>query len=342
MSFLPTSLLLVKNAVNFWRADNASLWCAALAYYTLFSLGPLLFVIISLLGLILSPTSIESTIHSNLNQLMGQQGASLTTSLLNNTQLSSHGLNGLIGTIIGFVLLFLGGAGIFNHLEQMLNHIWGVKPNPKVSLKEKAINQLINFSLVGVIAFLLLVSLIISTILASLGNVLSSLLPLANLTLQIVNFIVSFGVISLLFGFIFKVLPDVEVKWKSTWLSALTTALLFSLGKTLIGWYIGRSNVSSSFGATSSVVIILLWVYYSSQILFFGVELTKAVTLHYEQQIIPSRFAILSTKAKQQNTTIYHKRPNLLVELASSFTAGLFTQASNRPAKKRRSRFNPT
>lgn len=112
MSFLSTSLLLVKNAVNFWRADNVSLWCAALAYYTLFSLGPLLFVIISLLGLILSPTSIESTIHLNLNQLMGQQETALTTSLLNNTHLSSYGLNGLIGTVIGFVFLFLGGANL--------------------------------------------------------------------------------------------------------------------------------------------------------------------------------------------------------------------------------------
>lgn len=324
-----TFLSLLKQTVIGWQKDNATVWSAALAYYTVFSLGPLLLLIISIVGLVFSKSSLESNIHIQLEGLLGNNGANMLITLIQHTKKPSADI---VGAIIGFITLLLGASGVFGQLQQMLNAIWGVTQKPKSGVIALITSRLLNFSMVGVIAFLLVVSLVASSIISGIGTFFSHILPFSSIVLESIDSLISFIIITVLFAFILKVLPDVQIKWKAVWWGALLTSLLFTVGKTIIGIYIGHSGVSSTYGAAAALIILLLWVYYSTQILFFGIEFTKAYTLMTEKKIIPSKYAVLASveEKKQEGKELQNK--NTATKIASGFTKG-FLDEINRKMK---------
>ncbi len=318
----------LKDTLTEWQNDNASLWSAALAYYTVFSIGPLLLVIISILGLFLSNSQIEKNIYTQMQSLIGAQGANFLQTLISTL---NKPRKGMLATIIGGILLVFGAVGIFGQLEQMLNFIWGVTKKPGLHIKELLINRLLNFSMIAVVIFLLLVSLVASALISLLGTFFQHILPFDAVILQWITFLISLFIITFLFAFLFKVLPDVKLPWKYVLISAFITSFLFTIGKTIIGVYIGTSAVTSTYGAAGSVIVLLLWVYYTTQIVFFGAEFTKVFFLHSGKKISPSHYAVLTEKAyilnQKYNKTQKHTISKTITKrLVYSFTFGFINE----------------
>ena len=209
---------LCKQALMGWLQDDATVWCAALAYYTIFSLGPLFLIIISVTGLIFGKASIEGELHTQVQGVLGDEGTKMFETMIAQTKKPA---TGLIGTTIGVMALLLGAIGVFRLLQQMFNKIWGVATKPKQGLRTFMRGYLLNFCMIAVIAFLLLVSLIASTAIATLRNLFDELISISPVILEIANFLLSFFVITLLFALIYKVLPNVEIKWKNVWMGLL-------------------------------------------------------------------------------------------------------------------------
>jgi membrane protein len=209
-----------------------------------------------------------------------------------------HG-SGVVATVVAFVTILVGATGVFGQLQKTLNKIWDVEPRPGLGLKGLLKARAVAFGMILGVGFLLLVSLVVSALLSGLGDYLTGLFPGAAFILPTLSFLVSFAVITLLFALIYRVLPDVEISWEDVWVGAVFTALLFSIGKYLIGLYLGHSSVTSVYGAAGSVVVILLWVYYSSQILFFGAEFTQVWAKRYGAAIVPSKNAVAVQKKKE-------------------------------------------
>ncbi len=270
---LPT---LFKLSYQEWKNDHASTLAAALAYYTIFSLAPLLIIAIAVAGLLWQREAVQQQVLNQIGGLVGAQGQTFVAGLLQN---ASRPGQDIVATIIGIVTLLFGALGAFSELQTSLNIIWGVEEK-KVSglwntIRQQVINRFLSFAMILGIGFLLLVSLIVSTGLTALGTWLGSVLPLQQLILQVINLVISIGFITVLFAFIFKFLPDAEIAWRDVWVGAFFTAVLFSIGKTVIGLYLGSNAVATTFGAAGSLVILLLWIYYSAQIHFFGAEFTQ-------------------------------------------------------------------
>lgn len=263
---------LLKNAGQSWSDDNASTLGAALAYYTIFSIAPLLLLAVSVSGLVFGQKAAQGEIAQQIEGVVGQQGAEAIQTML---QGANQPAAGMWATVIGVVTLLVGASTVFGQLQFSLNSIWGVTTKPGRAIATILRQRLLSFSMTLVIAFLLLVSLLLTAGLAAIQKFLSGYFPLLASTGMITSFFVSFVVITALFAFIFKYLPDVKIAWRQVWFGAGVTALLFSLGKQLIGLYLGRSAVASGYGASGSLVIVLVWIYYSAQIFFFGVEITK-------------------------------------------------------------------
>lgn len=266
-------LLLFKNTVIEWQEDKAPLWAAGIAFYTIFSLAPLLIIAITIAGAVFGQEVAENELVGQIQGLIGKEGAEAVQALIKNAQ--QPGSGGTIATVFGIVTLLFGASGIFGQLQEALNAIWDVKPKGGLNIKYFLQNRLLSFAMVLVIGFLLLVSLIISTVLAGVANFFGHLFPGWIIFLQILNFIVSFSVTAFLFALIYKVLPDIKIAWSNLWIGAIFTAILFTIGKFLIGLYLGNSGISSSYGAASSFVVVLIWVFFSAQILLFGAEFTQ-------------------------------------------------------------------
>jgi membrane protein len=285
ISNLPT---LVKLSYQGWKEDKASRLAAALAYYTIFSLGPLLIIVIAVTGFFWQKEAVQSAVMSQVQGLVGAQGADFVSSLLTS---ASSPARGIFATIVGIVTLIIGALGAFNELHNALNTIWEVKEEETKgfveSVKKIIFSRLLSFSMVLGIGFLLLVSLVISAGLSAAQETLGNAIPVSEIVMQIVNLVISVAVITVLFALIFKFLPDAEIAWQDVWLGAFVTALLFSLGKFLIGLYLGNSAVASSFGAAGSLVLLLVWIYYSAQILFFGAEFTQVYANKFGSKIVP-------------------------------------------------------
>lgn len=279
---------LFKSTYQEWKEDRAARLAASLAYYTIFSLAPLLVIAIAVAGFIWKHEAVEAQVMSQIQGLVGAEGAMFVGDLLKS---ASNPAEGIIATILGVITLLFGALGVFNELHNALNVIWEVKEDKAESflqaIKKAIIDRLLSFTMVLGIGFLLLVSLVISAGLSATQELVGNAFPIPEFLLQIINLIVSIGVITLLFAMIFKYLPDAEVPWRHVWLGAFVTAILFSLGKMLIGIYLGNSAVASSFGAAGSLVLLLIWVYYSAQILFFGAEFTQVYANTYGPKILP-------------------------------------------------------
>src|SRR4030095_1114779 len=271
-----------------WKEDRAARLAASLAYYTIFSLAPLLVIAIAVAGFLWKQDVVEARVMSEAQGLVGVEGAAFVSDLIKS---ASNPAEGIVATIIGILTLLFGALGVFNELHNALNVIWEVKEEKGESflqtLKKAIFDRFLSFTMVLGIGFLLLVSLVISAGLSATQELVGNAFPIPEFLLQILNLIISIGVITVLFAMIYKYLPDAEVPWRHVWHGAFVTAILFSLGKMLIGIYLGNSAVASSFGAAGSLVLLLIWVYYSAQILFFGAEFTQVYANTYGPKILP-------------------------------------------------------
>jgi membrane protein len=277
-----------------FSTDNATKLSASLSYYTIFSLAPMLVVIISVAGIFYGREAIQGQLYGQINWLIGKDAAAQVEELIKNARLSQK--SG-IAAIIGTVTLLLGATGVFAEIQDSINFIWSLKAKPKSGILKYLFNRLLSFSLILSLGFLLIVSLLVNTFLDIFSQRLQLFFEDVTVYLfMFINLAIVFSVITILFATIFKVLPDGKIAWKDALLGACVTAVLFMAGKFLIGYYLGQSSITSTFGAAGSVVIILLWVYYSSTILFLGAEFTKVYTRHYGTPIQPNRNAVLLEK----------------------------------------------
>lgn len=263
---------MLRETFDEWSTDGASRLAAALAYYTIFSLAPLLIIVIAVAGFFFGETEARAGIFHEMESLMGPSGAEYIRGLLDTSWEPS---SGLVATLVGLAVLLVGATGAFAQLQEALNIIWEAPPRKGKGVWSYLRQRLLSFSLVLTIGFLLLVSLVVSAGLAAVGKYVAwadaPWFPILNA----LNLALSFGVTTLLFAAIYKILPDVKVRWKNVWLGAGAAALLFSIGRFLLGLYLGRSSFGSVYGAAGSFVVILFWIYYSAQILFFGAEFTQ-------------------------------------------------------------------
>ncbi len=287
-NLLPDLLDLFKRTYQDWKEDHASRLAASLAYYTIFSLAPLLVIAIAVAGFIWEAEAVEAQVMAQIQGLVGIEGARFVADLIES---ASNPAEGLIATIIGIVTLLFGALGVFNELHNSLNIIWEIKEEKTEgflqAVKKAIFDRFLSFSMVLGIGFLLLVSLVITAGLSATEELVGNTFPIPEFFLQLLNLIISIGVITVLFALIYKYLPDAEIPWRFVWMGAFVTAILFSLGKLAIGLYLGNSAIASSFGAAGSLVLLLVWIYYSAQILFFGAEFTQAYANKYGQKIPP-------------------------------------------------------
>jgi len=251
---------------------------AALSFYTFFAIAPLFVIVLAVAGLAFGREAAQLALFGQVSGLVGQEGGEAIQALVSAAHMPN---TGAWATVIAVATLFIGATGVFVELQDSLNSVWGVRRAPGRGLQNFIKDRLLSFALIVGVGFLLLISLVISSGLAVLGKFMAGLLPAQEIFWQGANFVISFGVITALFAMIFKVLPDVKISWRDVWIGAVTTALLFNLGKLLIGLYLGRSSVTSPYGAAGSLVIVLWWVYYSAQILFFGAKLTQVYSERY-------------------------------------------------------------
>jgi membrane protein len=284
-----TIISLIQETYKEWSEDNASSLAAALAYYTLFSLAPLLIIAIGIAGMVLgSSARVKSELFFQIQSFVGPDAAKTIQNLINNNSVLR---TSTITTIIGLATLILGASSLFIHIQQSLNIIWEVKPKPESGLFFFIESRLLSFAMVLGLGFLLFILVILSTLLSALAQYFNFLLP-AAIPWQSIEFLVSILLITLLFAVIFKTLPDVKVQWRDVWIGSFVTAVLFTIGKFLIGLYLSRSSISSAFGAAGSLVIILLWIYYSAQIFFFGAEFIQVFARHQGSRIKPAEGAV--------------------------------------------------
>lgn len=285
---------LIKQTFKEWSEDKASRLAAALAYYTVFSIPPLLVLLISILGQVLDQEIVQEQILRQTGQLVGAQGREGIELILENAE--QPGNQELIPALISLVILFFGASGVFSALQDAMNTVWDVAPRPDRGLWGTLKARFFSFTMVLGIVFLLLVSLILTTVLTALGDNISGLVTESEIILQVLNFIISLAVLVLLFALIFKVIPDVQIEWRDVWIGAVVTGLLFKLGEFALGIYLENSDPASAYGAAGSLIILLLWVYYSAQILFLGAEFTQVYARHYGSDIRPDKDAVFITE----------------------------------------------
>lgn len=266
----------LKTTAAKWVADEAPRLGAALAYYTMLSIAPLLVVVAAIGGLVYGPDAARGELVQQLQGLVGRQGAEVLQTMLANAY---HPAAGIIASVVGLIGLLLGATGVFVELQASLNRIWGAHGRAPSGIWGFVRTRLLAFLMILAIGLLLLASLVLSAVLTAVGH---QLLGVGSTLLwQGMNLVLSLGVITLLFALIFKLLPDAPVAWKDVWIGAALTAVLFTIGKFLIGLYLGTGTLGNTYGAAGSLAVFLVWVYYSAQILFFGAEFTQVYANRY-------------------------------------------------------------
>lgn len=280
----------IKRVVVDFGDDKAMKFSASLSYYTIFSIAPFLAIIISFGSFFLGREAIQGELYPQINELVGNEAALQIQQMITNIHLSK---NSFFATVVSFIVLIVGATGIFSEIQDSINHIWGLKSKPKRGWLKMLVNRLISFSLIISLGFLLMVSLFLNTVVEVLSKQLIRFLPGNGVyVVTILNNCLMFILLSLLFGIIFKVLPDARIKWKNVMVGAVATAILFMFGKFCIGFYLGHSNLGSLYGTAGSIIIVMLWVYYSAVILYFGAEFTKVYAKLYGGEIVPNDYAV--------------------------------------------------
>ncbi len=287
---------LLKQSFAEWQRDKVARLAAALAYYTAFALAPVLVIVIAIASFLFEQSTVQGRIIDQLQSLLGKDGAEMVREMLVSAQ--SQDSNSFLATVVGVALLILGASGLFIQLQDALNTVWNVEARTDQGIWRLIRDRLLSFGMVLVIGFLLMVSLLLSAALTAVsGLVGSGGLPGLDVVWQIANAILSFGIITLLFGLIYKILPDAKIGWSDVWIGAAITALLCTIGKWLIGLYIGNSSAASAYGAAGSFVVLLLWIYYSAQILLFGAEFTQVYANRFGSRIQPDENATYAPDA---------------------------------------------
>ncbi len=285
----------LQAAVTAFLADNATRLSAALAYYAIFSLAPLVVILISMVGLVYGEEAARGQIADQISGLVGEQaGETIQTAVAATAQTKS---SGVIATLVALVVMVLGASTVFGELKNALNSIWGVAVRPGRTIVTLIRDRALSFSMVLTIGFLLVVSLVISAVLSAVSTYMAGVLPLPPLIWKAMDFAISLTVTGALFAMIFKFLPNVILSWRDVAPGALLTAFLFTAGKSLLAWYLGSNSVASSFSAAGSLIVILLWFYYAASILFLGVEFAKVRILRRGRPIVPHRHARLLSEA---------------------------------------------
>lgn len=286
---LRSTWAMMKETYYEWSEDNATLHAAAIAYYTILSLAPLLLIAIGIAGLVYGQRAAQGEVLEQTKGIIGPQAAQAVQDMLKNAQKPA---TNIVTAIVGFITLLIGAGGVFTRLQASMNAIWDVQPRPGLSIWATLRKYLFSYAMLLVIGFLLLVSLAVSATLSVVTKYFVQLLPEGlQFTSHIINAASLFIITTILFAFIFKVLPQVKIPWKNVWVGAMITAILFTLGNVLIGLYLGKSAVASAYGAAGSVILILIWVYYSAQIFFVGAEFTQVWSRRRGTPIVPTKTA---------------------------------------------------
>ncbi|HEY7530676.1 MAG TPA: YihY/virulence factor BrkB family protein [Gemmatimonadota bacterium] len=301
-----TVLEILKEAALEWDRDNVSRLAAALAYYTVFSLAPLLVIAVGAAGLLFGEAAARGEVVEQIRGLIGGPGAELVERAIANA--GRPGSGSLLATAVGLLTLAIGATGTFNQIQGGLNTVWEVAPKPRGLVRSLVRTRLLSFAMVLALGFLLLVSLILSAAISALGRWLDGRLPQLPADPQLLNLGLSLLLITLLLAMIYKILPDAEIPWRGLWLGAGVTAVLFTLGKHLIGLYLANSAVGSAYGAAGTLVILLIWVYFSAQVFYFGAEITQVYTRLAGIPIRPSRHASRLVRVRVEADTAAEAR----------------------------------
>jgi len=314
-AFFKKSWKLIKETGVSYADDDTWTLGSALSYSTLFSLAPILVIVIALGGFIFGKAAVQGEIFGQLKSLLGDTGASQLQDILKSAYNPGKSI---ITTIIAVILLIVGATSVFNQLQVSLNKIWEVKPKPKKGYLKYLRDRLLSFGLIIAMGFLLLVSFVLSAALTGLGHYLSIRFSINSVIfLLIIDIVLSIVVITLLFAVIYKFLPDAEVNWSEVWAGALFTSTLFIISKYLIGFYLSKSNIGSTYGAAGFVILILLWVNYTAQILFIGAEFTKVYATSNGKPIEPSEYAVRTKSVeveqnKSESTEHFEKKVDVV------------------------------
>jgi membrane protein len=262
---------ILRQSFSAWSKHEAPTLGAALAFYTILSLAPLVVLVVSIVALIFGRSTAQHELLGQVQSLIGQQGSEAVKGIIDHAQKPA---SGIFASIISVITLLFGASGVFGQLRSALNKMWDVQPKSAGGLWGTIKQNVFSFGMVLAVGFLLMVSLVVSAALAAIGKYFGGLLPMPEFALQILNFLVSFAAISVLFALILRYVPDTRTPWKDLWVGSMMTALLFTIGKFLIGIYLGKAAVGSAYGAAGSLVAVLVWVYYSAMIFLFGAEFT--------------------------------------------------------------------
>lgn len=279
----------LKETASDWQDDKAATLAAALAYYTLLSIAPLIVLAVAIAGFAFGEEAARGQIAEQIGGLVGAQAGEAIEAIARNANAPK---TGTLSAIVGVIVLLFGASGVFGELQTSLNAIWNVEPKPGRGIAGIIKDRFASFTMVLGVAFLLLVSTVLSAAIASLGRFLEGALPGGETLWTVLNIAISLGIITVLFALIYKVIPDAKIHWHDVWIGAFATAALFTIGKLLVGLYLGKSTFVSSYGAAGSVVALVVWVYYSSQIVFLGAEFTQVYARRFGSQIEPGKNAV--------------------------------------------------
>jgi membrane protein len=290
-SFFANAFSLLKQTLSEWLEDQAPQLGAALAYYTVFSLAPLVLLLLAIVGFVFrkDPSGAWEKLTEQMVYFLDKSAIEVVQSI---AQTASHPNRSALATAIGILLALFGASGVFGQLQNALNTIWGVKAKPGLGLTAFIRSRFLSFAMVAGVCFLLLVSLVIESILKGFSAYVQTMFPGGIVIALVVYSIFDFIVVVLLFASIFKFLPDVKIQWRDVWIGAVMTAILFAIGKWALGLYLGSGTASSAYGAASSLITLLLWIYYSSQILLFGAEFTQVYAAHAGRAFMPDKYAV--------------------------------------------------
>jgi membrane protein len=281
--------LILKQVFKEFSADNILKYSASLAYYTVFSIAPFLVILTSAFGLLFGKEAIQGQIYQQLNKMVGSKAAIQIQDMIKNVHLAG---DNFVGTVISIIILVIGATSIFGEIQDSINKIWGLRIKPKKAWWKLIVTRLLSFSLILILGFLMIASLVLNTLISAFGALIGRYFD--NISVYFIQFsdvLLSLLVSSFLFSMIFKVLPDAKVKWRDVLFGGFITAVFFTLGKLGIGFYLGKSNITSLYGAAGSIIIFMVWVYYSAIILYLGAEFTKVYAKLYGERILPKDYA---------------------------------------------------
>ena len=290
-SFFATSIDLLKQTAQEWITDKAPQLGAALAYYTVFSLAPLILVLLAIVGLLFrnDPAGAWNKISEQMSYFLDKSAVEVVQNI---AQKAAQPNKSVLATVIGVLLALFGASGVFGQLQDALNTVWGVKAKPGGGIWGFLRSRFLSFAMVGGICFLLLVSLALESVLKAFSHYVQSVLPGGIVIALATYWVFDLAVVILLFAIIFKFLPDAEIRWRDVWIGAGMTAIFFAIGKWALGLYLGSGSAASAYGAASSLITLLLWVYYSSQILLFGAEFTQVYATRTGRGLKPAKYAV--------------------------------------------------